>query len=243
MKSFTSILFLFCSVLTFGQTELQVVKTTIQDEFKYKSGYTLHVTGEKADIEFFMTDDPKIKFEVTLVSKHPDLAQAKSDLKKHEFISDKIGKTIYLRNFISLERKEEKPESNLKTEYIIYIPKNCKVVLENKFCKTNMVGFTNEIKINSSLSNLVLTNHTGSLEIKEYLGKILLENCIGDYKIEAKRSEIKLKNIEGDYILDCKFGEIEVDALADKYKLTLKDKNSKVKFIDNETTNSQTSIK
>ncbi len=225
-------LFSFGSFCLLGQTELQVVTKTIENEIKFKDNYSIHITGEKAEIEFVKTDENVIRFTVLLIAKNPDLNQAKVDIEKHEFVVDRVGKTVYLRNFVSLKSGEEKPESNLKVEYLIYAPISCNISLENKFCTTIVNGFENEIEVNSSLSNLNIKDHSGTLQIEDFLGEINIENGAGNYEIDAKRSAIKLKNIKGEFKIESKYGEIEIEGDPSLYNINIKGSGSEVKYIE-----------
>jgi len=213
MKHLILYILLFCSsILTVqGQQDVKVASILHQDVLPYKANTSLVITAEKARIQLLPSSENHVRYEIESFAKHPDETVAKRDVKKHQVLVEKLGKKIYFRNFISLGKSDQKPESNVSTIYKIWVPTSCTVELKTKFCETEIVGFENELIIEENFSNLLLENHVGKATIDSYLGELTLRGTHGQYTLTTKRSKVRLLNNTGDYTVQSKYGDVFID--------------------------------
>ena len=124
---------LLSSGFVLGQTTLQVATKNIEKTLPYKSGYELSIEGEKADVIVQAGSGNVVKVLVEITAKNPNMNQAKQDLEQVSFDAEVQGRRVILRNFIKPYNNGKKPESSLKTKYLIYVPSECAVQLKNNF--------------------------------------------------------------------------------------------------------------
>lgn len=226
-----AILFLLLQQVS-AQKTLQVVTKTINKSIPFKSKYDLNIEGEKANIDIQVWDEERIKLKLKLFAKHPNKKTAESDLEKMKYIADRIDKTIFLRNYIGIKKGDEKPKSNLKAEYTLFIPRTCKVNLTNYFGAMNIDGLENDLNIKSEFSDVNLLNISSETEINSRFGEINIEKLKGELKINSRRSDINLREIQAPCKIRAKFGEIKVYTDEEMKDYDIKGEKSKIHFFN-----------
>ncbi|MEL6864442.1 MAG: DUF4097 family beta strand repeat-containing protein [Bacteroidota bacterium] len=214
-----------------AQSTLQVVTKTIEKDFKFKEGYQLNIEGEKADVTVTAWDKEEIAIKLELISKHPIKDMAKKDLEAMKYITERIGKRIYIRNYVALKKGEEKPKANLKARYTIFLPSNCPVQLKNYFGKADIKDLENDLIVNSEFCKIQLENIKGSISIKTRFGDVEGKGLAGDVEITAQRSDIILSELNGVFAINAKYGKITIDADERMIDLSINAEKTDVHFL------------
>jgi DUF4097 and DUF4098 domain-containing protein YvlB len=225
-----AVFFLIISHCALGQTNLQVASKQIEKTLPYKSGYELSIEGEKADVIVQSSANNIIKVSVEITAKHPDLNKAKQDLEQVEFDAEVVGRRVVLRNFIKPYANGKKPDANLKTKYMIYVPSDCAVQLKNNFGKTNVSNLYNFLQMYTEFSQVALNNVKGKINIDTKFGDINGKNLDGDVHINSRRSNITLSEIRGSYNINMAYGKANITASQEQINLNLVGDNADVIF-------------
>lgn len=208
-----------------AQTKLNVVTKEKSETIDWLTGVSLVITGERSEISVTAHDKNTIEYAVQFISKHPELDQAKKEVDYHQWVSDRIGKKIYLRNYIQLSDANEKPKGNLKTIYKVKVPKNCPVSVQNYFGKIDLEGLSGEINIQSDFAKVFLTDIDAQVDIQSKFGDVTANRLDGNIKIVSNRGDLFLNDIGGRYDLDVSTAQVVFGRsfLAEEMKLkTLK---------------------
>lgn len=213
------------------QTLLQVVTKQIEKTIPYEEGYEVNVEGEKAEIVIKTWDKNEVYLKLDLIAKHPEKQVAKKDLKLMKHVADRIGNKIYLRNYLAIGDDVPKPKSNLKARYIITIPAECPVNLNNYFGQADIQDVRKELNVNSEFCKLLLNNIEGMVQINTNFGDIDANRMNGTMEIVANRSNMILRQLVGDFDIKAKYGFIQIDTEIDNVNLNIDANKSDVQFV------------
>lgn len=231
MKKLIIFVLLFCyTICVWCQTTLQVATKNIEKTLPYKSGYELSIEGEKADVIVQTSTSNMVKVSVEVTAKNPLLATAQQDLEQVQFDAIVQGRRVILRNYIKPYGNGKKPESSLKTKYLIYVPADCAVQLKNNFGKTNVSNLQNFVYLYTEFSQVALNNLKGKVNIDTKFGDITGKNLNGDVKINARRSNITLSELRGNYDINMSYGKANISANIDAINLSVTGDNADVIF-------------
>lgn len=225
-----TVMWMMLSTAAWSQQKLHVVTRTINKTIPYKTGYQLVLNGEKAEVKLDTWDKNEVKVTMKLIAKHPDIEQARRDVKVMNYIVERMGKKIFLRNYIVLKEKSDKPQSNLKAEYTVFLPKNCPVAVVNKFGKLEVINVETALTIESEFCQIYLNQINGRIDITSKFGDITGRNIDAAATINSHRSDIRLEEIKGTYDIDAKYGKITITANPEVVELNIKSDKSDIKL-------------
>ena len=212
-----------------AQTTLKVVSKSVDRDFVYKSGKSVVVEGEKAEIKVETWDKDIVHVELKLIAKNPDKKIAENELKyfNHSFLEER-GE-IRLRNFFATKKK---PGSELKAEYLVKVPHECPVRMSNYFGKTDVSDLTADLDIDSKFGPVNMKNITGRIDVKSRFGDVLGELLSGMVNIETHRSDLTLKQLEGSYKIKSKYGIVKIFSDNELLDLNIEAEKSDVYFFN-----------
>ncbi len=170
----------------------------------------LHINAEKADIELIAWDRAEISVAMELSARHPDKATATKDLGKLQYLADRSGKDYYLRNYILLKEGENKPVSNLKTRYTIYLPATCSVDLKNTFGTIMMKGLTNNLQLKADFCTTSLSNLKGKGALGTSFGELKTNEVTGTFTFTSDHTNLRLEGIGGSIKMNATYGTVEI---------------------------------
>lgn len=206
---FYAILLTICSKDIFAQNiTLQVVSKKIENT--YSAIQRLNIQGEKADIELYAWTNPEIKVTTELIAKHPNRETAKNDLSVLKYEPRIIGNELYLGSYVLLNKNAEKPTSNLKTHYIIFLPTQVALEISNVFGKVVVKGKFMKFKLKSEFSQIEMTDIQGVSNISTKFGEIITERTDGEMQIETDHSDLTMKQLSGNCKIKANYGKIDI---------------------------------
>jgi hypothetical protein len=195
-----------------AQTTLQVVTKRIDKDFPYKEGYEVNIEGDRAEVYIESWNQSTIRVHLELVSKNVNREQAEQDLERMQYGATKEKNKIYLRNYFTSPDGADKPESQLKAVYRIYLPEKCPVYLKNNYGLANISNLINKLRINSRFSRIGLENIQGTMDINTQFGDLFGQNLNGEVNVVSRRSDITLKNMKGRYDINAQYGLLRLYA-------------------------------
>jgi hypothetical protein len=210
MKHFkTCILVLFYSLLatvTYSQVTVHVITKTITKTISIGDLNKFQITAERADIEVVGWDKNEIAYEVKLSAKHPEKAVAESELKNLAFLSQKIGKTYFLRNYILLKKGDKKPTSNFAAQYIVHIPKAMILEISNSFGKVDLEKISGDIKLDLKFCQSIISNCTSNVRLGTYFGNTTILAGVGNLYLKSDHTEYTIKQHRYNLEANIEFG-------------------------------------
>ena len=209
MKKLFYILFIAC-VLPFvanGQ-EVRSVSNEISEVFKYKKNTNIEINGERAEINIEGADIDQIEIKATIISKNSSEAEAKKDIKTMKVLLEKLGKTVYARNYISIKKDSDKPNSNLKVIFDIRLPMNCSVTINNAFGDIQMKNLNGSINLKTRYSKINLAYLEGEGRIESLLGDVNIHSSYGSYSFVMSRCDLVMENSSGSFNINSKYGKV-----------------------------------
>ena len=213
MRIVLNLFFLTISTtFAWSQVDLHVVTKKLEKSFEYKKGVEVNIDGQKAEINIETWSREEILVTIEFKAKHPNIEVAKKDVEKMAYRTAKVKNKIYLRNFLDVQGSE--PESIMEVRYNISLPRECPVYLKNHFGIATLSNLSNRLKINSSFTEIGLSQLSGTLDVKTRFGDLTGDNLNTVANIESRRSNITLNNVEGSYDIKAQYGIVRVFAHA-----------------------------
>lgn len=209
-----------------AQTTLQVVTKSIEKTFQATS--TLVIEAEKADIELITWEKAEIQAKLELTAKHPDRNTAKNDLEMMKYVADRMSDKILLRNYLVVPAGTQKPNANFKAKYVIHLPENLKVTIQNSFGKILVQGKYSQLNIKSEFCILDLQKVEGNAKLETYYGEMHSKNFTGVTTIKSERSELFFERLSGVNTINAQYGKIEIESVANLKMLTINAKKTEI---------------
>ncbi|NJO86657.1 MAG: hypothetical protein HC821_00805 [Lewinella sp.] len=213
-----------------GTTLRQVVTKTIENTYPYRPGSELAVEGEKAEIFVETWAKKEISIRLEMTAKHRDLTTARKDLENLDFVTEKAGLKIFLKNI--RKNPDVKSSSELIIHYYISLPEECPVYLKSHFGAANISNLRNRLRINGEYSQININNVQGQLDIRTRFGDILGERIDGNVVINSRRSDIQLLDIGGSFLINAQYGELRLSPNARLADLQINAEKSEVYLFD-----------
>lgn len=210
MNRLIYILFILISPFTLcAQEQVNISTKEYAETFKYKKNFTVELNGERAEVNVQGEDIEEIQIKARVVSKNSSKSEAENDLENMNVILEKIGKTIYARNYISIKANEEKPNSNLKVIFDIKVPRTCNLKINNAFGEVQLNNLNGVINLNTRYSKINMAYLGGQGEVESLLGDVNIHSSFGAYKLVLNRADLLLENSDGYFDIESKYGAIE----------------------------------
>jgi Putative adhesin len=213
----------------FAQTTLQVVTKSVEKTFT--DAPTLQIEAEKADIELITWEKSEIKVSIELVAKHPDRKVATADLEMMKYVADKIGKGVFLRNYLVIENPKFKPTSNLKAKYTIKVPHDLSITIQNSFGKINIKGDAKVLNLKTDFCNIDLNQLNGNVKLDLHYGEIVINNMKAKLNLISERSDLTINDLGGDSFIKTEYGKLQINTIRDLKKLEIDAQKTEVTLI------------
>lgn len=195
-----------------AQTTLQVVSKNVDKLLDFKSGNSLEINVEKADLTVKSWASSQVKMQVELLAKHPQLETAKKDLNALKFVAETIGKTMYIRNYVAIDKGQAKPTSDLRAVITVWLPAETPIYIKNSFGKTNVQQFNGHVDLSLEFCKTKLSQLKGEVTINTRFGDVEADNLNGKLTITSNRSNLTLKMLRGPTLINATYGKIIVEA-------------------------------
>ncbi len=194
-------------ITSIGQS-LVTISNDVSEVFKYKKSTNIEINGERADINVVGADVEEIEIKATITSKNSSKPEAEKDIKTMKVLIEKLGKTIYARNYISIKKDSDKPNSNLKVVFDIKVPFDCAITINNAFGDIQMRNLNGNIKLNTRYSKINLAYFEGQGQIESLLGDVTMHSSYGIYDFKMSRCDLSLDNSAGSFSVNSKYGVV-----------------------------------
>lgn len=212
------LVFVLCPLVSFGQ-EVNTVTQELEEVFKYKSNTNIEINGERAEINIEGADINEIEIKATIISKNSSKSEAEKDIKSMKVLLEKLGKTVYVRNYLSIKKDNQKPSSNIKVVFDIRVPINCGITINNAFGDIQMKNLNGAINLNTRYSKINLAYLEGQGQIESLLGDVTMHSSYGAYDFKMSRCDLLLQNSAGSFSVDSKYGVVDASILPELEKL------------------------
>lgn len=222
---------LFCTTKLLGQDNLILISKTVEKSFPYQAGDELNIEGEKADVQVESWEKDQISVQIIFTAQHPDKKMAQRDLEWIQYQVEKIQEKIYLRNYLKVPTGQDKPKSTLKARFIIKVPSDCPVYLKSQFGMVRIRDLANQVRLNSTFTNIGLENIQGSIDVTSRFGDLDGKFIDGTMFVNARRTDISLRELKGSYDLKTSYGTLNIFADPNVADLKLTADNTKIHLV------------
>lgn len=123
----------------------------------------------------------------------------------------------------------------VSVDYIIKVPNNIPLEIDNKFGVTIIKGISADVKVDSSAGKVTVQEVKGNVSVDNKFGATECFDIVGNIKIDNSNGEINIDNISGKAELQGKFGAVKASNI--KGDTTIDNANGSVNFSSNEVIN------
>ena len=204
---YISFLIFVLPLVSNGQ-DVSTITKEISETFKHKKNSNVEINGERAEINIEGADVDEIEIKATIISKNESKSEAEKDIKTMKVLLEKLGKTVYIRNYISIKKEEDKPSSNLRVVFDIKLPSNTSITINNAFGDIQMTNTNGFINLNTRYSKINLAYLEGEGTIESLLGDVTLHSSYGNYDFKMSRCDLTMQNSAGSFNVDSKYGVV-----------------------------------
>jgi len=199
--------------------EVNAISKEMSEVFKYKKNTNIEINGERAEINVEGADIDQIEIKATIISKNSSTSEAKKDIETMKVLLEKLGKTVYVRNYISIKKDSDKPNSNLKVIFDIKLPVDCGITIKNAFGDIQMKNLNGRINLDTRYSKINLAYLEGEGKIESLLGDVTIHSSYGSYVFNMSRCDLTMENSSGSFDITSKYGVVNASIKPELEKL------------------------
>lgn len=177
----------------YPQVRVQVVSREISKQVEWTEGMSLVINGDNAEITCSAHPAATIDIDLTIVSKHQDISNAEEDLEKMKVLVEVKDNKCYIRNYIELNRNQERPESAIKVICRVMVPENCPVDVKNYFGRTDITSLNSNLTVCSEYGPVNLSDLSGSATVSSVFGDITTDGFLRKASITSSHSLINFR--------------------------------------------------
>ncbi len=226
------IVFVLLSVFTaaYGQTKVEVITKTVEDQFIYRTGETVKVEGNAAQLRIQSWDQQEVKVVMKLISKGLDRKIAQKELAYQKYVIDRINDTHVIRNYLLLPKGLEKLSTIQETVIEVWVPKSLRLEVSNRFGATELFELAGNLTIANEYGDLLLEKLNADLVVNSIFGDMKLTSYSGDLTCTLEHSTFFSDGFMGSATMKTKLGDVEWTGLQNVKTIRLEAQQSNVTF-------------
>ena len=205
-------LLLLSATAASAQTTLQVVTQTVQKNLPWKSGASVEIICENAEVDVVSAAQQVVSVTADLSARHPRLDSAQADVKAWKMVTSTAGKKISIRVYIGVPAGQRPPASNLKARIRVTVPPGCAVVLTNKFGKARLEKLSAAVQLTGEFCAFTLRDLEGSVQVQSQYGDVDGSGLAGSVTVHSKRGDVSLRGLRHDCTVRSEYGTVSIEA-------------------------------
>lgn len=190
-----------------AQDNIQVAVKTVNKELTLKSDENLIIQATKSKILVKGWNKNTIHIELKLLSKHPRKEVAIEEVEYNKYNAEREKNSYVVRNYFHSADNYSSVKSNLSAEYIIYIPNQQKLEIDNSYGSISIEEATGDFKISGKFCPMHISNFSGKLSISTNYGDLQVNTFSGELTIESKKSNSLIFQSQGTCSITSEYGE------------------------------------
>jgi len=213
-----------------AQKKVQGVSKIIERQLDYHAGGQINIKAEKAKISLKGWSKNQISLTLKLISKHPKKEVALKELVYSHYDISHQGRDQFITNYFHSNENYSRVKSNLLVEYTLYVPRKCRVSIDNRYGTVNIEGVDAEISLSGKFCDIKLMDVKGILDLQSDLGDVYALNLNVVGNLTLHNANLDLKNAAGSYLVKSHYGQIDIAPGFPLRKLAIDSKKSKVRL-------------
>lgn len=203
-----------------AQTTVQVATKHLEKIFEPVKA--IKIDAEKADITIESWAKNNIQISIDLSSKHPQKEIAAADLEYFKYVAEKRKDMIFIKNYILLNNPKQKLSSNFKAKYILKIPENMELEINNSFGKIIINAKPKSLILNAAFCIVNLNNCDGKTKLETQYGDLFINNISGENNIRTNHTTLIMSKLGGKNIIQSQSGKIVINGFTNMIDLKIK---------------------
>lgn len=203
-----------------AQVRVHVITKTIEQSFPLQKGESVHIQGEKSNVQVHTWDQSTVKVLIKLHSKSQNQDLAERELKYQKYICEKIKETVHVKNYF-LVPKGRQLSSLLQADYELWIPSDINLIVENNYGNVTIDEKAGYTQVDFRYGTLKLDGPAGRTNIKGYFGDLIVSKLYGDFKADLKHTTSVLNRVIGTGDIKTSLGDVTVGTLEATSKLEI----------------------
>lgn len=187
------------------------------------------LSNHQGDILVLKSSSGNIEIEAAVSIRNNDEEYSKSFLDSLFSIEEEA--IVKIASVTDNLLKDRYKVQSITIDYIVKIPENIDIEVNNKFGKFNASDIINNLKITNSNGDIDISKISGNIQISNRFGKIRVNTVTGNADVDGSNGDILLRDIGGYGKITNKFGRIDLYNV--QKKVDINNSNGAI-YVDND---------
>lgn len=182
----------------------------LKDSCTIHKGYILNISSKKANVIIQGWDKPLVSIKIRISFENADIKTAEKELAFAKYNILKTAEGVNVNNYFSLPSHVNKITSTVRVDYIIYMPNQLNIIINNDYGNCELHNLNAFINLNNKYGSIELSNIGGLVSIYSTLCSIRADNLHDEIKFVTLNSNYDLTNINGNISITNNVGKIRI---------------------------------
>jgi hypothetical protein len=197
------------------------VTRTLEQTWNCPSSMVVRIRAEKATVQVRGWDRPTVQVTLHLSARHAERAVATQDLPVAQYRFQQTGNALDLVNLFVLPAGAPAVRSDLRAEYIVFMPAGNPLQVVNAYGQTSLTDLSGAQQLTQNFGQIALRNLRGTLTAAAHYADLTATNVQADFTCEANKSAVQLLGLGGKCMVRNYYGSVRVQPAATLRNLTV----------------------
>lgn len=196
-----------------------------QDDYEYEYKFNsddknkLEVLNRFGNVDIIKEEVQDIEVKAKIRISHNNKEYA-DEFSKSAVIITEAGNKLEIKSKSLGNSSERNEVGNLSISYVIKVPKDIDVDIDNSFGDVYIDNTGNLAKINNKHGSVTVKSINGDLTVENSFGSTKVSSISGSVRIDSKHGGVNAKDIKQSLIVNNSFGEVTVENIGGNTEIT-----------------------
>jgi hypothetical protein len=214
-----------------GRAANYIASREITDSCFIHKGYILNISSKKANVIIHGWDKPLVSIKIRISFENTDSKTAEKELGYAKYNILKTAEGVNMNNYFSLPSNVSKITSTVRVDYIIYMPNQLNIIINNDYGNCKLHNLKAFINLNNKYGSIELSNIGGLVSIYSTLCSIRADNLRDEIKFVTLNSNYDLTNLNGNISITNNVGKIRIQPGSQLRHLSVKAEHCEMELL------------
>jgi hypothetical protein len=214
-----------------GRAANYIASREIKDSCVVHKGFIINISSKKANVIVHGWDKPLVSIRIRISFENADNKTAERELGYAKYNILKTAEGVNMNNYFSLPSNVNKITSTVRVDYIIYMPDQLNIIINNDYGNCELHNLKAFINLNNKYGSIELSNIGGLVSIYSTLCSIRADNIRDEIKFVTLNSNYELTNLNGNINISNNVGKIKVQPGSKLRHLTIRAEHCELELL------------
>ncbi len=214
-----------------GRAANYIASREIKDSCVIHKGYIINISSKKANVIVHGWDKPLVSIKIRISFENADSKTAERELGYAKYNILKTAEGVNVNNYFSLPSNINKITSTVRVDYIIYMPNQLNIIINNDYGNCELHNLKAFINLNNKYGSIELSNIGGLVSIYSTLCSIRADNLRDEIKFVTLNSNYELTNMNGNISITNNVGKIRIQPGSHLRHLSIKAEHCEMELL------------